>query len=322
MAYTPEQALHASIFHPHILKRLHQIQQDGTRFVHYSSAEAALAILSGESIWMRQVSCMNDVQEVEHGLRCLRSAYRTAHGSRLKAALNSMYPGITDEIEKSFNDGLDQLRYSTFLTCLSEHGGDGKKEDQLGRLSMWRAYGGTTGVALVVKQAPFVSTSTALGAFSSPVAYLDDEELADELGELANGIEGNREFLEKAGKDYTARAVLTAFQFAAICTKHPGFKEEREWRVISTPAFGPPKNLTRSIKIIRGVPQPVLSIKLQDIPDEGLVGLNPADFLDRVIIGPTEFWNPVYEAFWDELYRLKVPDIASKLVISGIPLRM
>jgi hypothetical protein len=40
----------------------------------------------------------------------------------------------------------------TYLACLSEH----QDEDEHGRLPMWRAYGATTGIALVINAAPVI----------------------------------------------------------------------------------------------------------------------------------------------------------------------
>ena len=46
--------------------------------------------------------------------------------------------------------------FDTYLTSISEHR---NKEDTFGRLSMWRAYGETTGVALVMNNSPFLTPS-------------------------------------------------------------------------------------------------------------------------------------------------------------------
>ena len=117
---------------------------------------------------------MNDYLEIEHGLTCLAEAYKGDHGIRLKSFIDKKFPGLSVEIEQNFNAWQHGLRHETFVTCLSEHAGPGlEKEDEHGRLSMWRAYGRRKGVAMVVNQAPIWMTSTALGLFTSPVAYLD-----------------------------------------------------------------------------------------------------------------------------------------------------
>jgi hypothetical protein len=41
------------------------------KFVHYTSAEAALNIIKSKRIWMRNTTCMSDYREVQHGFEIL-----------------------------------------------------------------------------------------------------------------------------------------------------------------------------------------------------------------------------------------------------------
>src|SRR5262245_23912862 len=100
MPYSPEEQKHAELFHPYYLTEQSRIESKNVRFVHYTSADAAVKILKTRSIWLRQTTLMNDRREVEHGLDCLRGAYQSPEGERFRKLLNSVYPGITGEIEK------------------------------------------------------------------------------------------------------------------------------------------------------------------------------------------------------------------------------
>ena len=42
------------------------------RFVHYTSAEAALKIIESKRVWMRNTTCMADYREVQHGFEILQ----------------------------------------------------------------------------------------------------------------------------------------------------------------------------------------------------------------------------------------------------------
>jgi hypothetical protein len=128
---------------------------------------------------------MNDYMEVEHGLACLSSTYNGEKGKQFQAVLDNIFDGISSEIATLFGSWQDHLRYETYLMCVSEHD---DVEDDFGRLSMWRAYSETTGVALVLNNAPFLAPSDALKAYTSPVAYLDDKAFGDELEKIADGI--------------------------------------------------------------------------------------------------------------------------------------
>jgi hypothetical protein len=89
--------------HPYLLGEQDRIENKNVWFVHYTSTDAAVKILKGRSIWPRQTTLMNDRREVEHGLDCLRGAYHSPEGERFRNLLNSVYPGITGDIEKVMN---------------------------------------------------------------------------------------------------------------------------------------------------------------------------------------------------------------------------
>lgn len=310
------------VFSPHAVRRLIEVDRLKTRFVYYTSAEVAFEILSRKTVWMRQVSCMNDSLEVQFGLECLATAYRGDHGIRLRAFLNSLYPGISKKVEEKFNADQDKLRFETYVTCLSEHAGpDHQYEDRIGRLSMWRAYGRGNGVALIINQDSLWGNFDSLGIFTSPVAYLDENAFGEELGLLATNLEANAEFLRTIGAEVTLNAVTHAFAVAAVSTKHPGFREEREWRVVRLPTSPFPCPLSKPTKVINGVPQQILELELKNDPARNIVGLDAADLLDRVIIGPTEYPMPMYDAFIKEMREAGIPHYWEKLHISRIPLR-
>ena len=66
--------LHKILF-PYAAKQVSDVEQNGTRFVHYTNATGAAEILRNAEFWMREPSCMNDYMEVEHGLRCIDASY-------------------------------------------------------------------------------------------------------------------------------------------------------------------------------------------------------------------------------------------------------
>ena len=115
MEITPDQIRLAGIFLPYAVERQNIVQSNGIRFVHYTRADAAMNILKTKTVWMRKTSCMNDFMEVEHGLECLAEAYRGEAGNRLKTALNDIFDGVSDEIEKLFNSWQPHFRTDTYI---------------------------------------------------------------------------------------------------------------------------------------------------------------------------------------------------------------
>jgi Protein of unknown function (DUF2971) len=306
------------IFFPFATERQEKVRNGGMRFVHYTSAEAATNILRSKEVRLGQSSCMNDFMEVQHGLNCVSAAYNNAEG-KLKRALESVFDGASADIETLFNGWMPHFRTDTYLTCFSEHD---DAEDACGRLSMWGAYGGTTGVALVVNSAPFLLPSDALKAYASPVAYLGDKAFEGELAKVAEAIEANADFLRSQGRDTFASAAFNMLRFACLCTKHPGFEEEREWRVVYGPALASSAHIVGDIKVINGTPQPIFKIPLKDIPDEGLVGVEIPMLLDRIIIGPTKYPLAIWKAFVALLVEAGVKEPEKKVHVSDIPLRV
>lgn len=74
------------------------------------------------------------------------------------------------------------------------------------------------------------------------------------------------------------------------------------------------------MEIIRGVPQIVYKIPLVDVPGQ-LQGAAPAGLVNRVIIGPTQFGAAMYDGLLHGMNGAGIADAASKLWISGVPLR-
>jgi Protein of unknown function (DUF2971) len=237
------------IFYPYAYTKQNAVRQDNIRFVHYTNADAAMAILNSKTMWMRKTSCMNDYMEVEHGLECLFAAYQGEKGRKFRVSLDNIYDGISNEIGKVFDGWVPHFRTDSYVMCVSEHD---NAEDRLGRLSMWRAYSETTGVALVLNNTAFLGPSGSLKVYASPVAYLDDEQFGDELGRIADAIDANQDAVAAFGRDTVTSWVFTAFKFAALCTKHPGFIEEREWRVVYFPKLEKSEHLIKRVETIRG----------------------------------------------------------------------
>ena len=306
-----------NILMPRAASAFAELSED-SRFVHYTSAQVASKILQEKQFWMRNASCMTDFSEVEHGLGSLISAYRSDAGISLKVALDAAFDGLSADFEALFDSWQPSIRYLTYITCLSKHS---PEENDHGRLSMWRAYGRSTGVGIVITPTAIRSTSDVLKAYSHPVIYQTGAEIESDLADAAAAIGENIDAVREFGRDSLKYTLFNAFVFLAVCTKHPGFHEEREWRVVHCPKIFPSDVIEKGIETINGVPQTVYKIPLRNYPDDGLVGMEIPELVDRIIIGPTEYPVALQEAFVAQLEACGVEDAGSKVVVSGIPLR-
>jgi hypothetical protein len=304
---------------PYATAKIAEVKEKGIDFVHYTTAESAVKIIQNKSVWMRNSRLMNDYREIEHGVDCIEMALEKGEGAVFLRALDAAHPGISEKVIRAFLGWKSELERNTYVACFSEHF---DSENSTGRLSMWRAYGGRAGVALVFDRQAMLSESNALNAYSSPVMYEGYEGISKEFGEVARLLDENMTLLKRFPAEVIEGMVFWMLRVGCLFAKHDGFKEEREWRVVANPGIERSDRLSSSIQTIGGIPQRVLSIPLSDVPEEGLTGLELSKLLKRVIIGPCLNPQVVEEAIRDTL--LSVGELSGSLEIvqSHIPLRI
>lgn len=307
------------LFMPEANRRRTEVIESGGRFAYYTTADVAASVLTREQLWLRNTRVMNDSTEVEHGFACLNAAYKSPHGVKLKSILDECFPGLAQEVEALFNYWLPRIRTESFIACVSVHH---DSEDKNGRLSMWRAYGGRAGVALVLNGEPLFSPAD-VGVNTSPVAYFGEGQFQASFEAIVDRLDASRSDIQRLGREKVKSSIFNMFRFAALATKHPGFAEEQEWRIVAAPSmYTPPSSLIEeSFENVRQVPQKVIKLNLKDHPEQGLVGVNLNDFLNRIIIGPCDFPHVIADTFLDILKKKGIQDAAERIVVSDIPLR-
>lgn len=308
-----------SIFYPYYLERCQAVIKENIRFVQYTSAEAAMNIIKKNEVWLRNSQCMNDYLEVEHGLNCLVAAFKNEeNGKRFQSTLENIFPGIIKEVTGVFDGWLPHFKDSTYIACVSEHL---PEEDKYGRLSMWRAYGGARSVAIVLNSKPFLAETDVFHAYTNPVSYQDPDKFNQEFGKLATRVEEESKFIEYIGRQSVVNYLFDVFKNIVICVKHPGFKEEREWRVVYNPILKESKYITSSIEAINGIPQEVHKIPLKNIPEGNFYGATIAELIELIIIGPNDHQLVMGKTFAKLLEEAGCKNPYEKIRYSGIPLR-
>jgi len=254
------------IFMPHARRQRDALYADepdalAPRFVHYTSAENALSIIRTKRLWMRNASCMADYREVHHGFDILAKFF--SDRPRLDAftsALDQCANGAAMEAINLFNQWWNDIRDHTYISSISEHVA---KEDNHGRLSMWRAFGNNSArVGLVFRIPKFSGGAAALSLFFSPVAYLTETEVHNVIGNVITNIEADADFLRSIDRQVIVNNVFVMLLAGVTCLKHEGFGEEREWRAIYSPNRWTSSLMESSTEVIAGVPQIVHKIPL------------------------------------------------------------
>jgi hypothetical protein len=325
---------------PYAHAKVGKARRERRRFVHYTSSEAALSIIKNQEIWLRNCAVMNDYSEIAHGEACMRSVLYDEELKKLSSdVFEKLSPGMSDRVISTFENSSAMRRTFSYILSISEHGPIDIKPGMLadegewkfGRLSMWRAYANNIGVGLVFAPTAFLTDADALNAYMSPVFYgsiadfrhqwmsvlLTAQRRLDELAQLPDGLfEAN---------------IIRAIHFAIIATKHPGFSEEREWRVTysADPAseqaddseFNSVSRMKREFRTVNGVPQRIYKVPMVNYPEEGFVGATLSEALERVIIGPSQYPIVVYDAIHAALTAAGISDASKRIVISDIPIR-
>jgi hypothetical protein len=335
-AITPEKfeqiARPADIMMPRFMKETRGVflQRPGEmrgRFVHYTKAEAALNIIRKKRFWMRNTNCMSDFSEVQHGFNILNSFFSNkANKESFTEALDDCFPGVASEAISMFNNSVHDIMFNSYISCLSEHQ---PSENLNGRLSMWRAFGGTATQIAIVLNIPYTFSMLHLRIIFSSVAYFSESAAHEHLQEVIRNVRANREYLQSIGRDALARLVFTTLLFHVVCVKHEGFHEEREWRAIYAPTLGAYQPLLgasplmeSSTEVPAGVPQVVYKLPLDASVSDQIEDLHFTRIFDRLIIGPTPYPEPIRRAFVDELTKAGVINSDELVRVSGIPIRV
>jgi len=258
---------------------------------------------------------MNDFTEITYGLNLIRKAFSGSIGEKFRDVVDGIFPETINDAQELLSVWESDWEMETYIACLSVHE---PSEDKNGRLSMWRAYGD---VALVVNSKPFITEGGQNGLFSLPVSYWTADEYEERLAKTVDAIHENRAFLKSLGKDRLAHAIYGMSLLVAMGTKHPGFSEEQEWRIIHRPFESPKNVLRKKTVVLEGVAQEIYALPLEHIPGEGLFHADIPSLIDRIIIGPTDHAYINVRAFSGILDGLGVENANDKIVASDIPLR-
>ena len=309
----------AEIFTPTARKRRQQLDDEGMRIAHYTTAESAYKILDSQSLWMRNALNMDDFREIQHGHDLLLEYFSDPSKHKwLMEILNRCCGEAGKTAIDIFGRHYQDLKRFTYITCFSQHE---KEHDAHGRLSMWRAFGkGSAGIAIVLNP-PRRDIAAPLQAFLVPVMYFTKTDLWNELDSIFNNIAANETLLKDVPQDQIYKWVFTMLVALVTSLKHQGFEEEKEWRLLHVPKTYPSEFVPESNQVIGGVPQLIRKIDLKNNPENGIEGISIRELVERVIIGPTQFGGAIFDSISKLLANAGVQNAEQKVFFSNIPIR-
>jgi hypothetical protein len=200
------------------------------RLYHYTNATGLLGILRGAKLWATDLRFLNDEQEADYALGQLRSALADMRNPAIDPnhpahARAQDFGGVFAEYENLMLEELVSPKFPVYLACFCESGD---------LLSQWRAYGSDHGYAIEFDTAMLDSVVKGLDGYP-PSRMLErvhyGHEAAVSLVSTAIGEVSQDSNLGHLGVHAHYMALRLTALLARI--KHPGFREEREWRLIA-----------------------------------------------------------------------------------------
>ena len=294
---------------------------------HYTSLENAEKILRSEEMWLSNPLLMNDHEEVRFGVL---NGLEIIHTSNLlRSALgtdqrrNTFFGAIHAESEMYGTEHVLDL----YVMCFSVH----RHDNDDGQLSMWRGYGNQgKGAAIVfdTSQLP-VPDESPLVLGSVLYATQDDRKakISEKIEEVANFLTSNP--IPDAYVSFFATELFVRLCLFAIFSKHIGFKEENEWRLVYLKNRDQPNCESAQRKYEKyygylngpnGI-QPKLKIPVGEL----LQGINAnvtfSDLVHSIIIGPSSASPLAKRSVERMLNFIEKESLVGKIKTSGIPFR-
>jgi hypothetical protein len=117
---------------------------------HYTSIDSLEGIVRNSELWFSHPLAMNDSEELRFGMQLGTVAFREAQVLRHACGTDQRYGLLLHAFDIAFGHFWNQHAFDTYVFCTALH----EKDDNEGRLSMWRGYGGNgSGAAIVLDTA-------------------------------------------------------------------------------------------------------------------------------------------------------------------------
>ena len=294
---------------------------DRPLLAHYTSVNVLEKIIAHNEMWFSNPLYMNDWEELQYGMNIGAAEFRASTHISDACDSREIHQKLVSEFDRLFLDFDTKHALDTYVLCFSEH----LEGNEDGMLSMWRGYGaGGAGVALVI------DTSKMSSIEQSPlildrVRYMSHVERASWVDEKLFVLAGILRAHPKT--DETLRCVahywIERLKLFSLFTKHNGFAEECEWRVVYMSERDKQKNLTGMLGYLitaRGV-EPKLKLRLSEIPGVVDSSISIEALTYRIILGPSISTVMARTAICRMLELNGKESLVKYLVASSIPYR-
>lgn len=190
---------------------------------------------------------------------------------------------------------------------------------------MWRAYGGNGGGVAMVINTEFVTLRLESPIFIGKVKYDTDdvrrEWIRTTISQVKTIIISNK--IEYKLLSHFAFHLFHVLKFGALMSKHRGFSEECEWRIVYLPERDAGHILTDGYNYVVGKSgiEPKLRFPIKPLPFEDPAAWTFESIVDRIILGPSLSSYLATSAVKKMFQSLGKESFAKRVVASTIPFR-
>ncbi len=288
---------------------------------HYTTIKVLEQILLHNEVWFSNPLFMNDMEEVRFGVVQGNTLVINSEEIEKACKTTERVHQFKKDFTGYFNKFANENVLNTYIFCLSLH----DRNDDDGLLSMWRGYGANgNGVAIVfdtarlnvVQDSPLIIAEVIYDTTEARMKWLNEL-----LSTFANIL---RETDIPTEKLYLAAySLFERIKLFALFTKHHGFKEEVEWRVVYLPERDIEKKLEPMFQYSIGTRGVEPKLKFKVFPIKGLTtdDLSITNLTERIILGPSISSPMTYATVSRMLDVLKHSGLKPKLRGSTIPFR-
>lgn len=257
----------SQIFIPDISKDNDNLLNSNLNLAYYTSAGTLFSILKYKQLWLRSTMCMNDYQEIKYAFEYVKATLYDNNStifSEYIIILAKIMNLPEKEVITKFNELVNNIfggsYLHTYIMCFSEHD-EGNFPD--GNLQIFNSYGRGNGACVVFDKERLKDLY--LPIFK--VHYFEKEEIRDRIEELLKRLAENSQALCTVENNDLLNYLKLFFIHLIVTTKHPGFSQEREWRlVVNTKLLNYNvvfKNaLTEEVECINMVPQIIKKLEI------------------------------------------------------------
>lgn len=289
---------------------------------HYTSMEVFEQIVKNQEVWFSNPLFMNDVQEIRFGVTAGSQTFKANQAIKDACITDERYSLLVKSFDRYFYDFSNKHAFDVYAFCLSKHDPDDYED---GRLSLWRGYGGNgKGVAIVfdlakiefVADSPFVISRVHYNSMAESQEWLNHR-----MQDVAEFIHDKN--IDDDKLDMIASMLFERIKLAALFTKHHGFREEKEWRIVYMKERDQDNKYMPTFSHIitnRGV-EPKLQYKVKPIAGLTADDFSLATVINQIILGPMTSDLLARESVLRLLDNLKQSELKDKVTCSSIPYR-